>query len=166
MRERPSVWLREERFCAKRRQRPPRRVRAYGAAGEYWGGGGAGGAAEEQPRGARGGPAAAMGPRHSLPSAAPGPRAGWAGCGAALGSQTGRGTPCFGGCGGGRAELWPCGGRGPRYVQCGRCSRLGLALDARGSPAEREGCGSGKTKTTLGGGVGRNYSSLCSVVNV
>lgn len=67
MRERPSVWLREEQFCAKRRQRPPRRVRAYGAAGEYRGGGGAGGAAEEQPGGREGGRRRPWGPATLCP---------------------------------------------------------------------------------------------------
>lgn len=116
------------------------------------GGGRAGGAAEEQPGGAREGPPATKGPRRSLPSAARGPRAGRAGwgSGAALGSQTGRAPPYLGGCGGGRAELWPRAGRGPRYGQRGRCSRLGPALAARGSPAERGGVGVGKLKLPQG----------------
>lgn len=60
---------------------------------------------------------------------------GWRG--AALGSQTGRAPLYLGGRGGGRAELRPSGGRRPRPGQRGRCSRLGLALAARASPARQ-----------------------------
>lgn len=169
MRERPSVWLRAERFCAKRRQRPPRRVRAHGAAGdapcpcEYRHGrragrGGRRGAARESERGAAGDQGAP--PLFALSSAG---RVGVGGSSRLsdrselLVLRRVRRRP-----GRAVAPLWV--GAPLRAARALLPPRPGLGRLRL--PRGMWGCGSGKTKTTLGGRVGRDYSSFSSMVNV